>query len=949
MKTLLTYALTALLLLTMSSSSAYAQNIVSEVFSQHIEADAISSADASLQPLGIRYTKKHPLIIVSDWSFPPYSFSDDDGEPDGYQIDVIRALFDRLHIPYEIRTMEWHMAKDMVNSGKAHLMMDIMKNDENYRVCYGKKDFCPYEVGIAYSAKSHSVQRLSDLQPTDTVFMTPGDYADDYIMHRSTKPVFHIKYLDKDEMCEELLKGSNKYYIWGYRALQTLVRSYYFRNDLIVNQLTDFPAGHFRFYSHDKQLLGELDQLYDQLERSETITNLNEDWFNPEAENDDYLSKNKTIVAILVIILVIILLVFSLILVIRRGALIGELRREYSFITDMALEICDCYLIAIDLKTYRAYNIYGNLLPEEGVSYEEYERLIHPDDILIENEARRQVDDGATEMPPVTFRMRHHGRGGEYRTVVCDVRTNYDNAGKLSLLYISMRDATELLKEQETLMEYVEEYEQMFEKAEVGLAIYGLDGSFIQWNKAMEQIFIPEDNSLIQETIQNTKLFDLPLLRNEIDPADPEAFFVCSNVIIPELNCHHYLEYRIRYIRDEEGKPICYAAICAIRDEERKAAKECQKLKEDIAAMQKNIEVVKGQMNYVMEKSKITPFIYDLSTDWIAFAPDRMHFDMIQPLQPYIDSLICDEHDEDVTTTPVDGITQCAKPYHAVRKVKALCGQEYDSPHWFSVNSIPINDKDGTVSGSFGLVKDVTDFILMQKKLREESAKALDSAHSKSLFLAGMTHELRTPLNAISGFADVVGSMDDGKEKAECVEIMRQNCQQLIRLIDNIILLSRIDTHGLQPISQQLDFPEAFRKECQRLFSAYPLQEGVEYVLDTPDIPQSLSLDFVHIMQIMEQFISNASKFTSHGTVKVGYSLSDGLLTFYCEDTGIGIAKADQSHVFDRFFKVDNFIPGTGLGLSVCKAIADYIGGKIEVRSEEGVGSRFSLSLLGNR
>ena len=948
------FQLLILLLLMMGSGEACAQGnrpsliagTISKLssYSEHTSQLSSNTEQSAGQPLGIRYTKKHPLIVVADWSFAPYSFSNGDGNPDGYQADVIRAIFDRLHIAYEIHCMEWTKARQQVREGKAHLMMDIEKTEENLHVGYSKNSFCNYDIGIAYSAESRTVQKITDLLPTDTVCMLQGDYADDYLMHRYIKPVFHVKYIKLSEIYAYLLGGKNRYCIWGYMPLYRLISSHYGAEKILVNQLIDFPAGQFKFFSNDSQLLGELDAMHDRLEKSKVISRLNDKWFDADAGNGTNATHRSIFIALFIILIAVVMLVFFFILLIRKGAVSEELRKEYAAICDMALDLCDTDVIVIDTRRYRVYNVYGNLMPEGEHTMQEYEAMIHPDDLLIENERRRKVDDGVTDNPPINLRMRHHGKGEEYRTMRIYSHVDQAPDGSPIRILLSMTDMTDTIREARELDKAVRDFDQIYERSEIPMAFYSNDGTLQRCNKAALDLFPAGDK--MRQYVRRTKLFDFPSFREDIDLNDPEAFHVCFPIKAIDRSIRNYVEYSIRYVHDNSGKPIGYAVVCIIRDRQRQMAQEQKKLSRIIGKKKSELAELRSRMTFVMKRSEMIPFIYSISDGRITFAGDFEHYDLALTEQEYKDTFIFDE--PEMTQYSVRSFRECCmEEYHVVRKVRKFCGKEYNQPQWYSINSIPLTDDEGNVTGSFGLAKDITKFVNMQRRLREETEKARDSVRQKSLFIAGMTHELRTPLNAISGFADIMITLGeaDSNQRAEYVEIMRQNCRLLIRLIDNIILLAKIDSNGLIPNASPTDFPEAFRKACAMICPAYSLAEGVEYVLDTPDGQLRINVDFPRVIQILEEFVSNAAKYTAKGTVTIGYRYADGIFSVFCRDTGAGIPLEKQSLIFNRFFKIDNYIQGTGLGLSVAKTIATYLNADIEVQSELGKGSTFILSL----
>jgi signal transduction histidine kinase len=229
-----------------------------------------------------------------------------------------------------------------------------------------------------------------------------------------------------------------------------------------------------------------------------------------------------------------------------------------------------------------------------------------------------------------------------------------------------------------------------------------------------------------------------------------------------------------------------------------------------------------------------------------------------------------------------------------------------------------------------------------QERLKKERTRAEVSGMMKSAFLANMTHEIRTPLNAIVGFSDLLQVIDDPADRKEFIRIIRNNCDMLLRLINDILEAS--DTNqSLTITSTALDFSQVFDDICQTLEQRVQ-EPGVQFIKDNPYETYPTELDKGRVQQVITNFVTNAVKYTHQGHIKVGYREQDGGLYIYCEDTGAGIPKDKQASVFERFVKLNDFVQGTGLGLSICKNIAERCGGKIGVFSEgEGKGSTFWL------
>lgn len=230
--------------------------------------------------------------------------------------------------------------------------------------------------------------------------------------------------------------------------------------------------------------------------------------------------------------------------------------------------------------------------------------------------------------------------------------------------------------------------------------------------------------------------------------------------------------------------------------------------------------------------------------------------------------------------------------------------------------------------------------IIVEHDLILAKEEAQDADKLKSVFLANMSHEIRTPLNAILGFSDLLRTTDDRNEQAEYMNIINQNSELLLRLISDILDLSKIESGVLEWKPELFDISIVFEETYTTLKQRCTNPE-VEFLEENPYKSCKVKLDRNRFVQVGINFVTNAIKHTSNGHILMGYKYENGGIKVYVEDTGTGIPKEKQSMLFQRFAKLDDFTQGTGLGLAICKAIADAQGGKIGVKSEEGRGSCF--------
>lgn len=250
-------------------------------------------------------------------------------------------------------------------------------------------------------------------------------------------------------------------------------------------------------------------------------------------------------------------------------------------------------------------------------------------------------------------------------------------------------------------------------------------------------------------------------------------------------------------------------------------------------------------------------------------------------------------------------------------------------------------DEDGHATMLVGATLNIDAQKEMERALREAKDNAEKSNKLKSAFLANMSHEIRTPLNAIVGFSDVLAQTEDVQEKQEYVNIIESNNQLLLQLIGDILDLSKIEAGTLEFTYTDMDVNAMFTEleQSSRLRMNNPEVE-ITFAEHAPDL--ILYTDRNRLMQVMNNFMTNAMKFTRRGSIRFGYRSQPGeQLYFYLSDTGSGIPEEKQRLIFERFVKLDSFKQGTGLGLSICQSIIEKLGGEIGVTSQVGVGSTF--------
>ena len=350
-------------------------------------------------------------------------------------------------------------------------------------------------------------------------------------------------------------------------------------------------------------------------------------------------------------------------------------------------------------------------------------------------------------------------------------------------------------------------------------------------------------------------------------------------------------------------------------------------------------------LNMALRRTKIFPWSYDTKCNLMTIDPRYFeHLDI-----PAGDCTLTNEqfaqlvHPDDITGV-LEALTLQAQGNFIEDPVRYRLHRGDGKWEWFEAQSSYLGQGTQIPFRLVGVCMSTQE----HKKIEEELTKARDKAQQsdklKSAFLANMSHEIRTPLNAIVGFSNLLvdGDMAFKKEEIkEFLSLIHLNCEQLLALISDILDLSKIESNTMvfniteQPLTPLL----------QNILRAQQINvpQEVELLLDLPATDTIITTDPLRLKQVINNLINNAIKFTSKGTVTLGYKQNNDQVSIFVKDTGTGIDEDKINRIFERFYKGDNFVQGTGLGLAISHTIIEHLKGTITVTSKVGEGSCFTI------
>ena len=373
-----------------------------------------------------------------------------------------------------------------------------------------------------------------------------------------------------------------------------------------------------------------------------------------------------------------------------------------------------------------------------------------------------------------------------------------------------------------------------------------------------------------------------------------------------------------------------------------------KRLKGELAELAK---IRQGNVEYefILKAMKLSTWQMDPRRRMITFSNDfrgEQDEHMIPP-DSSIDSLVdyLASSDAQRVRTAMDDICEGRTSYyHQQYRVKSpsVKGLTYWEE---SYATIADRDVDGNPVKIVGTTMFINDRKEMEAALIAARNKAEESDRLKTAFLANMGHEIRTPLNAIVGFADLLPVVENEEDRNQLIREIQNNNQKLLRIIDGLVSMSKIEAEAKNLVKSQTDLVEVLNEIAQTYM---PMVDSQTVVLATqfPYTELMMTTDVAKLRELVDHLMQNAVKFTLKGSITLGFELIDGEhVRIWVKDTGKGIAEADKERIFERFVKVDEFIPGTGLGLPVARSHAASLGGTIGVDSRPGEGSTFWVVL----
>lgn len=595
---------------------------------------------------------------------------------------------------------------------------------------------------------------------------------------------------------------------------------------------------------------------------------------------------------------------------------------------EMAMEAANMSSWVYDVYKMKFGILHGNSVFKSGMSLEQLLPMLHPQDCAPLRELFSRLINKEVLQGQLTVRV-FNEQEGEFRHYESRMRLSTEHFGKLQIVG-TLLDVTEKLR-------MAKKTQDLLVKRELAMKV----NDIVHWDFNVQMQTFEAYNDPVNDYASD-KLVSLEEYLNVIHPEDRSLVNDALQSMLLGRNMNINLTCRIQTRHDDTWQ---YCNITGVPFEFGESGDVIRYtgFRQNISKLHQLNEELK-ERNYKMELTFKTVGMsywdYDVKTrQYRSFNDPVNDFNPEKAIMP--EDYLKAAHPEDTERVRENIVGMSAgqyKEFSLQYRSRTKWDQDWQT---LIVTGLPSErDKKGNVIRYTGIAFNNTKWEKMAQELKEMKDKAELSDRLKSAFLANMSHEIRTPLNAIVGFSELLVDSDDPDEKKEYWHIIESNNDLLLRLINDILDLSKIESGIIDRKRERFNLTQLCNELYVMMRSKIP-NADVELVQDNPCPECWIFLDSNRLKQVWMNFLTNAVKYTRSGYIRMGYSVEKDGIRFYVEDTGTGIPKELQDRVFGRFQKLNEFVQGTGLGLAISRAIVEAAGGEIGFTSEQGIGSTF--------
>lgn len=882
----------------------------------------------------IVFTEKQPLVYEDAWDLWPYSFLNDSGEPVGYNIDLLKLICKELNIPYIVKLKPTHDALNDLKAGRANLMCAMDANFHDEYAHYGMNVIQMFTHSVVHRKNEPLLLKNADDLANHRVIVHAGSFSHHYMIdHGWGKNA--IPYNDMHEAIQYVHSHPGSMIVWNTVSLNWLLQKFNY-NDLELSPI-NLQHGEYKFMSSDEHLLRQFDSVFSYLNSTGQLQAIQYKWFYPEHKDTGIPSWVWYMVVALLVVTALFLAyyVFSRFYERRMTKTLQRSNDRLSLILNTSKVHIWLYDIASQMVTSFEPNgkkITKPFSPDFGQYYvgpEDYERIC----ILLNDMVSLKKQGETLELKAIQSNSKK-----EYIFSVDFSVMKRDKNGKPTVIIGATRDITKIRQRQQQQKDTMLRYRHIFNSTLIDAVSYNEKGIIDDMNEKAVKGIGGDMQRIIDSQISIQSVLGEPDLHlDDLDYTYLTQIYRSTNderALNKILNRDElYYELQLVPLRDDDGQLL---GIYANGRDVTGLAKSYSRLQKKIAKLEEataELQDYARNIDYVMRKGGVRVVNYSPDTHTLTIFSETGHVQ-----QKLTQTRLLTLTDEESKKTAqrmmniMDNLTQ--QPVKEV--VKTTLKLKHPLYLYFSI--VPVTDANGTVTKYFGMCRDISDIKATEKQLALETKKAQEVEMVKNAFLHNMCYEIRTPLTSVVGFAELMEMNPDSEDEKSFIEQIKINSRILLNLVNNILLLSRLDAGMIEFKPEPVDFANFFESHCRDTWLKYG-KSDINFIVDSPYKNLMLNIDLNNLGIVIDQLLINAAQFTNSGEVRTHFDYNGEDLTVAVQDTGIGIPAEQHEKIFERFVSING--SSSGLGLPICQEVVKLMGGRIHMKSKAGEGTIF--------
>ena len=879
------------------------------------------------------FTQERPLVYEDAWDLWPYVFLNEDGEAVGYNVDLLKMIFQELHIPYVIRLKPTQVALEDLKAGRSDLMCGMAARFHNEYAQYSESVIQIFTHSVAHQkGKECFVNELTDLS-SHRVIVHKNSFSH-HLMKEKGWGGNAIAYDDMREAVQRVHNNAESQIVWNTMSLKWLIQTLHYDNMKLTP--VQIPPGEYKFMSNNVQLLQQMDSVYAKLNSSGQLQAIQNKWFYPERVDSgipDWIWQ----VAAGMLLLTLISVTYYVIYRRQERRMTSEVRRSNSRLAlILRTSRVRTWILHVQTRMVNPYDENGQEVVEEQ-PLRNFLQFVAPGDFRPLIGALNAIMAQQTDQQTLDIHARDE-RGGYRRNLSIGLAAlQRDKNGRPTEILGTTSDVTEEHVRQLQVKDSMLRYRSIFENAMIDCVTYDENGYLTDMNETACRAFPGGKAAAIAQRINLTDILgdDLPPLDELQVMHLTRVYKAQSDARVFNKELHDdtmYYELQLVPVRNAEGQLLMIFGTGRDVTEHVHSYKKLRQNTEQMEQANEEMNNYIGNIDYVLKNGGVRVVKYSPRQQVLTI------YSRIDQVQNELTQLRA------LALTDVESRQQCQELFSSMdsltpsaftASVKTKLHTKEGLPLSLYLSFVPTQDASGLVTEYFGMCRDISEIKAAEDLLAIETRKALEVETVKSAFLRNMSYEIRTPLSSVVGFAELFAMEHAIEDEPFFIEEIKNNSAQLLHLINDILFLSRLDAHMIEFKPRDVDFVAFFEPRCLAAWGNVP-EASVPLEVEKSTKPLVVHIDDYNVGIVIDQLLTSAAAHLTKGSLRASCDYTGGELVMAFQDTGRAVSEEFLKQQFQRFGADRN--QGTGLGLSICQELTQQMGGTIRITSEPDEG-----------